>query len=530
LEDGIDLRKWVDILIRQWWLIAAITLTTIAISIIISYGIQTPLYESSGGATLPTGLSDSGIGLTVPGYQEFASSTAVLDRVGEKAGLDSSAGELRNQYEFSVDENRFITVTATAGSAEQAFLLASGWIEAYDHEIRSKLQSQFNQLKAESSQNTNLIFSQLDEARKNLARFDLENPLEYQELELAALASDLSSREQRLRELTTTAIPGAEARLASLRDLLDEEGGTAGGGGRPASAISLPSPPEVLAPFGTASTNPAFFELRQSLMKSQLLSLEGDLVRSENRLRELTLTSLSTTETNLASLRKALAAEPKFLTGPPEGTSAGMPGTAPIPNPTYIQLSQDLAQAQVRLETGRKEAEVLADKIITLQGQIKDLRLELVTNQVRTEELRLRAANLQEIENIERGLAAKFKETETLRANIPALEQEIIRRRADLLTFKAQRQELEREVARFSAEYEAARSELDGLIAIESDLATVTGLSTIREPAVPTDPISPQKARNISLAAILGIMSGVAVVVLVDFYRNRPMTTTSDRE
>ena len=127
-EDSIDLRKLIDALVRRWWVITTIVTAFVVVAFIYNYGFQSSVYESSGGATLPSGNSENGIGLTPLGYQEFASSTPVMESVKEKLDLELSAGQLRNHYSFQINENNFITVRATGESAEHAFRLASTWI------------------------------------------------------------------------------------------------------------------------------------------------------------------------------------------------------------------------------------------------------------------------------------------------------------------------------------------------------------------------------------------------------------------
>ena len=62
-------------------------------------------------------------------------------------------------------------------------------------------------------------------------------------------------------------------------------------------------------------------------------------------------------------------------------------------------------------------------------------------------------------------------------------------------------------------------AEVDRLLEIEPRLATIASLSTIREPALPTKPVAPQRTRNISLAAVLGLMLGVFGAFFLEYYR-----------
>ncbi len=79
---------------------------------------------------------------------------------------------------------------------------------------------------------------------------------------------------------------------------------------------------------------------------------------------------------------------------------------------------------------------------------------------------------------------------------------------------------MEQEVQELKALYEPAQAELDRLLELEPRLATISSLSAIREPALPTSPVSPQRTRNIMLAGALGLMLGVFAALFLEFYRS----------
>jgi uncharacterized protein involved in exopolysaccharide biosynthesis len=74
-------------------------------------------------------------------------------------------------------DERFITVTASAETGEEAFQLASRWIEAYDEQFQAKVQEQFTSLRDEATNRVELLTPELTLAEDKLARFDLENPI-----------------------------------------------------------------------------------------------------------------------------------------------------------------------------------------------------------------------------------------------------------------------------------------------------------------------------------------------------------------
>jgi capsular polysaccharide biosynthesis protein len=524
-EDGIDLRQWINALIRRWRLVGAIVTAFVLVAIIYSYGFQASVYESSGGATLPSVSSESGIGLTPQGYQEFANSTPVMESVREKLGLDLSAGQLRNYYSFQVNEDNFITVRATADSSEQAFRLASAWLEAYGQQVQAHLQQKVAQRKSDTIENADRILAELASTREQLAEFNLENPANSMESRLVDLETELSQRKQRLREITVDLMPGADARLASLEDSIAEGTGAYSGRGTPGTSASLNPGLSEFAPAEESNISPAHLELTQSLTRSQLAILETELVDSEGRLRELTLTSIPIAETRLTALERVRSTEPKVLF---ESSDNEFLSDTLVPNPVYVQLSQDLYMTEVRLETEKKEAELLEKKVPVLRRQIGEIRSELVLNEERSEELRLRADTRKEMQTIESELTARSKEVARLEATVPDLEAQIVQLRRDILTSSVPRQELESEVAKLSEEYNSAKNQLIDFSEVESNLTSLTSLTTIREPSLSADLTSPKRSRNIGLAAFIGLLVGAAVALSWDFYRSQPALSRQD--
>ena len=536
-EDGIDLRRWLDALMRHKWLILGIFAAAVVIGGIANYVVLSPTYQASGGASLPSANGEGGLGMTLLGYQEFASSTPVMDAVGQKLGLQLDASQLRNHYAFEVDQNqRFITVTATAETAEQAFRLASAWLEAYDEQVQAEIQKQFTQLKGSASEQVGLLFSQLTEAEESLARFDLENPIAIMESRLASLESELINSESRLRELTRSSIPTSEAKLASLQDIPDEGNGAIGAGGSPASASPPISSSSGTGPSEVTIPDPTYLELDQNFIQTRLSALEKELVSNESRLRELTFSSIPVEEEKLVSLEVALLQEPKTLDEPGDSgntaqrDSLDQDAPGPVPDPVYLQLRQELVDTQVSLATKKKEAETLKNKVASLQREIDNLRQELVTSQQQAQSLRDKMAASQEAERVRGSLATSYQEAAFLEANVASLKDEIRLIREQILVSRTARQELESQAARHRADYEPVRAELDRLLALEPKLTTTASLSTIREPAQPAAPVSPQKTRNLVLWGVLGAMLGVAVVISLEYYRGRPSATLPDQE
>jgi capsular polysaccharide biosynthesis protein len=517
-EDTIDLRQWVNALVRRWWVIAVVAALATVAAVVFTYVIQTPAYTSSGGATLPPGSDTAGIGLKERGYLEFARSTPVMEAVRDNLGLDMSAGELRNYYAFRLENGNFITVTATAASGRQAFEMADAWLQVYNQQVQQLLQQDFAERRNGLAQQADLLSRELSEAEDRLADFQLENPDGHLEAQLSALESDLAQGKERLRQIQARSLPELESRLATLQDSLLESGGAAGGGGAPshvpgASSNGLGA---LVPPSGEMADNPAWFEMSRGLRMAQFSQLERDLLQSDDRLRQLTLSSIPLAGARVAALERAVADAP--LT--PDG--------AAMPDQLRLRLSQDLADARLELDLLLRESEILQDSVAVLRRQLEVARAEVVTFQETVDALQSQAAVRQDIQRVEGDLTARRQEVRQLAASLPDLEEQVRDLRREERAQANTRQALQAQASRAREQHSRVTAQLDGLLAVEPSLGMLSSLSTISEPAEPASPASPQRSRNILLATFLGLMVGTAAALFWDFYRNPTATPQQD--
>ena len=157
------------------------------------------------------------------------------------------------------------------------------------------------------------------------------------------------------------------------------------------------------------------------------------------------------------------------------------------------------------MSTLRSESDALEKRLASLEAEAEELRKQLADSQVAN-------ALKKETESVTRALA--------LASNIIFLRQETGTIRKDLLLDKQARQELEQQAQELGALYEPAQAELNRLLDLEPRLSAISSLSAIREPALPTSPVAPQKTRNIALAGALGVMPGVFAALFLEFYRS----------
>ena len=359
------------------------------------------------------------------------------------------------------------------------------------------------------------------------------------EARFSALEAEISSSEVRQRELTRSLIPAQEDRLASLTSGPSVKLGAFGGGGSP-EEDGNPAPSSLGSKEQTVSTltNLAFINLNSRMTRTRLTGLEEELVQSAARLRDLTWSSIPIEEEGLRVLENAIEAEPRVL-GVTQGQSGGVPANPSgketlvpevVINPVYVKLAQDLAETRVRLATSRREAITLAESIPILENEVENHREELVISQEQEEILNEKLAVSTEVEQLIEDLAASQKEAGTLAGGIPGLRKEVREMREELTRAKATRGDLDSEVTSLRTAHEPAMAELDRLLEIEPRLTTIASLSTIREPALPTSLVAPQRNRNILLAAVLGIMLGGFGALFLGYYRALPPVSRANEE
>ena len=359
-DDSIDLRKWVDALIRYKFLIVGIVVAAAGVAAVFSYLVQTPRFESTAGAVLPPANGEEGLGLSLRGYRELATSTAVLESMREKQGLASAPALVRNQLQVSTDaEERYISITASAETGQAAFSLASQWLQAYDKQVQALIRQQHTILKDEATARLELLLPELANLENSLSKLDTS-------------ASVRSSDAKEAKGLQEKDSMGASETLGG--------GGSAGMGSNLAASFA-----QVLERAELSSTNSTYLDLNRRLTLLRLSGLEKDLVDGENRLRELTWSAIAIDQARLSSLEGALEAEPRLLMGsldnsggaPVDSSGKATAGDVMILNPVYLRLAEDQAVTRVRIATNRKEAETLEARNSNLREELRELGKEL---------------------------------------------------------------------------------------------------------------------------------------------------------
>ena len=421
--DSIDLRKLIAFLLRQWQIILGCVGIFASGAAIFSFIIQPTVYQSTTGVIIPLQptVNQSTISMIIPpptigsefgftpqAYLAFASSTQTLELIRQQLGLRQTVGELRNQLSFALENEAFLAVSATAETAEEAFLLADTWSKAYPPQAIARIQNRYTQSLDQANQMISTLQPQLIAKEDALERLKVQNYTALLEIQKASL-----------------------------------------------TRLSI----------------------------SRLNSLEGELVASENRLRQLSLISIPKSESAVTLLEERLESTEEFLDLQPIDGS-------PINNPVYFVWGR-LIDAQLQLATQRREEQALSEKIADFES----------------ENLALKGIPIPEAEQI---------------SQIEEINNEIIIQKIAIRS-------LEAEINQISTEYNLAMTEYMRLAHLEDDINSLAQIFPVREPALPNSPISPQRIRNITLAIFVGLVTGVGVAVIRDFYRGTTSRPSYDQ-
>ena len=364
-EESVDLGKFIATIFSHWRLILTSIAAFAASAAVFSFLIQPTVYQSEGGIVIPASDIESEFGLPPQGYLKFSGSTQVFDALRRQLGPEQTAGQLRNQLEFSLENDQFLAVSARAETADGAFLLANAWSQAYLQANTARIENHFRQSLDQAIKKVNILHLQFNAAEAELEKFNqLDNP-GHKQSRLANLGSLVTYWEELLQNLAPTGGNLGKSALVSLETPPEQGSSAIGGGGIPATNSTNVRSQNALIPDGKGlfRADPAYVEMMTRLSRSRLSVLEQDLVSSENKLRELRFVSLPTTESKVASVAEILESESEFL-------GLALKDGSPIPNPVYLKLRQNLADARLLLATQRIEEQALSEKIATLEAEI----------------------------------------------------------------------------------------------------------------------------------------------------------------
>ncbi len=221
-EEEIDLREYINVLIKRKGIIILIFLIAIITAVIISYFALSPIYQSS--TVFSVAQVDGQTVINIPEALEIMKSNVVLDEVINRiGGLEETAKQLSSQMTTeSLGGTNFIKVTVEADTPEKAKSLveniAKVFIEQHQSEYEEKvklIESRVNILEEHIAEFEKNI-QEIEKTKKKIAASE-----ELSEAERQFQTSLLLSSSVTERELYNTLTDQANSLKVSLKNCED---------------------------------------------------------------------------------------------------------------------------------------------------------------------------------------------------------------------------------------------------------------------------------------------------------------------
>lgn len=153
MEDEIDLRKYIDVLLRHWKLIVSITVIAVFVAGLVSF-LLPPTYEAKASVLIAKGEPKTLIVLA----KSASVATGAIEQLGDNLRPEErSAGNILAKIEAR-EEGNFIEITAKSSDPQKAAAIANAWAVSYEDYVDDFYRS-ISQLPEE-------IQAQADAARK----------------------------------------------------------------------------------------------------------------------------------------------------------------------------------------------------------------------------------------------------------------------------------------------------------------------------------------------------------------------------
>ncbi|MBA7563662.1 hypothetical protein ES695_10755 [Candidatus Atribacteria bacterium 1244-E10-H5-B2] len=140
-EEEIDLREYINVLLKRKGIIILIFLIAVITAVLVSYFVlsPTPTYKSS--TVFRVAKIDGLAVINITESLEIIKSDVVLDEVINRRGLEISTGQLKSQIEVkNLKGTSFIEVSVTDGSPENAKNLVENIAKTFIEQNQNKYQ------------------------------------------------------------------------------------------------------------------------------------------------------------------------------------------------------------------------------------------------------------------------------------------------------------------------------------------------------------------------------------------------------
>jgi len=220
-EEEIDLREYINVLIKRKSIIILIFLIAVITAALVSYFVLSPVYQSS--MVFSVAKIDEGVVINITEALEIMKSNIVLDKLIDRIDLEETAKQLSSQITAEgIKGTNFVKVSAEADSPEKAKSLVENivgiFIEQNQSEYREKVKLLEDRLK--------IVEEQIAEFEKNIQEIEktkkkITTSEEISESERQFRTSLLLSSSVTERELYNNLINQANSLKVNLKNCED---------------------------------------------------------------------------------------------------------------------------------------------------------------------------------------------------------------------------------------------------------------------------------------------------------------------
>lgn len=157
MEETIDLRELIEIILKGKWIIILCTIVAILVAAIVSFWVINPVYESKATVSVNNGLvagatpqaTDSYFNevITPAAYMERIKSSQVVEQAIQKSGLDgyTVSGVQGNVVVENTANTNLIAVTMKANSASDAKVLLDALLTTLQESLLAEIQGRIQE-------------------------------------------------------------------------------------------------------------------------------------------------------------------------------------------------------------------------------------------------------------------------------------------------------------------------------------------------------------------------------------------------
>jgi len=351
MEDEINLRNYIDVLVRRWKWIVGVTLVATLLAGVVSFATP-PTYEATAAVFVLSLVQPSASKVLISPQTQlaFLQSNDVAQRVVQTLGDKLSAEEKKEllrtgsgspgivRTNADTNDKSLFRVTAQAGQAQNAADIANAWADAGAEAINQAENQGLSQSVPLLRQDVGRTGKDLQAAEENIRRI-------YQDLQIDLLTQQLARVQNILNSQFAERenVKSALAQAQTLRQQVQQ------------GLISLS--PEMLLNLqttATASGNPLLIQPSQfvNLTKPQQLDQLDAIIAALNGRQQALSSSIDSMSVQVSTLQQQLNEKQTALIEPTRARDAA--------RANYDSATAQLREAQARLGTQQNPARVIA--------------------------------------------------------------------------------------------------------------------------------------------------------------------------